>query len=1105
MKRLVAFLLTLLTVTSLLTGTVIFAEDGSLSETVELAERELYGMYTAATSAYLRDCFSRATLPEAGEAEAIRLRGAIDSLVPLDGYIRRELIGFDDITLSGDGVLRYNNAAPGGIVGASPFGMATDDCDGFVLRINSESDARLDLEIGRRGSAKDCVFVIGNIVVSAGEHYYLFPFECFGELPLDGTLNYISLSFTGTSSVTFGDMHAAFAVAENLEGCTYSEDTFSGMGFDPENYYKILQKDTDLALTLLKSDEGNGRLVFKPANPDDVGQLWQICVDPRDKSRFFITSKLTGDAVQPSVSSDTTINLGVPSIANGRQKWSFLFNKSKGYSIYIRNVCRLAYRDERALLKSYAVSAMYFDIREVIGERWTKVWSDEFNGDELDRSVWQVENAKNRPSDTEPMYNRDSPNNLYLEDGNLVIKTIVEEYMGYHATSAYLDTEEKLTFGYGRFEMRAKMPEGNKIWPAFWMMGERANWARCGEIDALEMVCGDENDNRAIATVHYSNAKGEHVDEGGLSRGCLFDTEKLSENYHLFAIEWDAEQIRWYFDDILYLSVNIDTDEKRAAFQNNPIFIILGTGIEGPGNNLLPDGIPDEARFIIDYIRYYKEDNAAAPSDMLPYRYESNSPEYYKQYYSPTIEASYSTANDIFYYSNFAQKSYVHGMDDFACEKSFGVSGGGWTMSSAISGDGSTVVEGRQISLLRVRPSDSSVMYASGVNCETPTLALNYDGSICYVGGKANRPEGVEYCKYLHIFETDGMTETANEYTGSWVDSITVASNGNYAFGCYDGKVRVRSPQNGKLGDFDLESRVVSLAFSDDGGTLFAADSSGNIVKFDMETKQAVPLADVFDEVYKLKVSRDGKVLLAACGDACARAYSTENGKLIYRVGLGSIAVTTLELSLDGKMFLLGTTDGKIGVYRTEDGLPLAKLENSAHASCWYVSAAFSSDARRIMAVQHGTGTFDSAVIGWELPADLLDAKSDLSPLTDLEYYDELAYTPESYAPYARALKSAAAIRVNRYSTQAMIDSAAEAVKTAAADLVEKPDRMKGDLDDDGEITVTDALIALRIAAKLATETPEMIAVGDTDADGHITVTDALAILRVAARLADAL
>lgn len=1126
MTALVAILLSVIMICPFFAEIIGSAAAVTLEEALSIAAPEMYGMYTAATANNLRDCVDRAEKDGAGKNDATAIINAVNSLVPLENHTRRELIGFGKITaedissmkyingtasvsdgyitLSGSDSLCYSNAARKGIIGASPFGMATEDCDGFVLKITSDADAVLDLQIGRRGSEQDCLFVIGDIFISAGERYYLFPFNRFGNIPLDGTLNFISLSFTGASVVSFGDLHAALDTAEDVGGNNeYTETLLTAPVFDSEKYYKLVQKGTDLALTMLVNQpRGTDPVVFEQKDDDDIGQLWQICSDPVYSSHYRLVNKLTGDTIEPD-NTGLAITPAVPSLNKSSQEWSISYMKAKGFSLFISYTGRLSYLSTRVRFTGLSVAAKHFDIYAVEGESWDLAWSDEFNGQELDRSVWQVENAKNRPSDTEPMYNRDSPSNLYLNDGNLVIKTKVEEYMGYHATSAYLDTEEKLIFGYGRFEMRAKLPEGNKLWPAFWMMGEKANWARCGEIDALEMVCGGENDNRAIATAHFSDEKGEHAEEGGLNRGCLFDRNKLSENYHLYAIEWDANQIRWYFDDILYLSVNTDTDEKRVAFQNNPIFIILGTGMEGPGQNRLPEGVPDESFFIIDYIRYYKEAKSAKPSDNIPYKYTSYTPDNYKQYYSVSLDSSYSTANDSFYFSNVDNKTYIYNMKDFSLKKSVAVSGGGWTMSSAISGDGNTVIEGRQIGLLRVRLDTYNTQYADKVYCENPALALNFDGSLCYAGGESNRPEGIEYCKYLHIFETDTLTEVATEYTGSWIDSITVANNGNYAFGCYDGTVRIRTPENEKIGSFTLNGRVVSLAFSDDGKLLFAADALGNIIKYDMSSSSAVPFAQINDEPYEIKVSKDGKILLVACGDSCARAFSTENGRLIYRVGLGNTAVTSLDFSLDGRMFNITTTDGNIGIFRTEDGLPLAKLSNAEHPKCWYVTAGFSSDGSGITAMQHGIGSFKSAVVYWKLPDNLLEEKADFSSLENLDYYNQTEYTKESYAPYADAFEKASKIHANRYSSQQQIDNALLELNEAVSNLVNVPDVMKGDFDEDNEITVADALAALRIAAKLVAEDDTSIAIGDVDGDLHVTVADALAILRVAAKLTE--
>ena len=428
------------------------------------------------------------------------------------------------------------------------------------------------------------------------------------------------------------------------------------------------------------------------------------------------------------------------------------------------------------------------------------------------------------------------------------------------------------------------------------------------------------------------------------------------------------------------------------------------------------------------------------------------------------------------------------------------LTGRGWTMATAVSADGSTLAFGRQYRLTVCDPS-LNVPYNEDALLEFPTLALSNNGSRLYYGG-VPMSGGEEFANQFHIYDTAGMRWIRSEYTGSWVDSIAVRDDDIYAYGCFNGLVRVRSASDADLGEFYTAGRALSLAFSPDHKKLYAADGDMKIYVYDMETRTASVFASCGDEYYRIVLSPDGTRLAAACGDSCARVYDTATGRLVARPCLGSLAVTYIDYSLDGKLLALCGLDARVGVYRADDGLPLALLSNT-DSTCWYNTVAISADNTSVMAIR-GVEDFNSAVSGWKLPANLLPADGgDSSALEALPYYDETAYTSESYAPYAAALKNAQAVRANRYSRQSEINAAAAAVTGAARGLVEGADPMKGDLDFDGEITVSDALSALRIAARLAAETPETLLIGDVDGDGEITVSDALAILRVAARLSE--
>ncbi|MBO4934838.1 MAG: family 16 glycosylhydrolase [Clostridia bacterium] len=1128
MRKIAAFSVIIALACSVFAGTAFFASAVTAQEAMAAAKPELYGLYTAQSAGLLRDAYDRTSAAlEAGRSgaeEASALSAALDALVPVEDYRRGTLLGFDGVTdedlaamrlnrgsvsvsdgavsITGEGTLRYCNAVRGGIAGGSPFGIATPEYDGFAIKINSASDAALDLEIGRRGSPDDCVFTISDIYVSAGERYYLFPFSRFGDLPLDGTLNYISLTFSGTQEVSFSDLHAAASSDDAVRRST-TETPLTSQNFSPTAFYKILQRDTDLALTMNDTSGGQDRFTFTENAENDDSQLWQICRDPVMTSRFRITNKKFGTSIAKAPSGDMTLSAKVADYTDDLQKWSCSYSRTKGFHFYLSGVGKLSYSGTHARFAGPGTATRYFDVLCAGDEEWTQVWSDEF--DTLDRSVWYVVNSKNR-GDTEPMFNRDSPNNVYTENGNLVIKTIKEDYRGYHATSAYLTTEDKIHFSYGRFEMRARLPEGRKIWPAFWLMGDDNVWPYCAEIDVVEAVGSGPDDDwlgdrRSIATFHYCNA-GNHYEIGGWSDfNILTHTEKLSENYHIYAVEWEYDQIRWYFDDTLYLTVNVEGDALKNALQENPMFMILDTSIEGPGNNRLPDGMPDEAYFYIDYIRYCKPSTSAAPADSLPYEYVSSSPDFHQIIWSPANVGAVNIEKNMFVYNDAACNTSVFNLTEMKRVAFRNLTQSGWTMASAVSADGSTLAFGRQ-SRFTVCDSNLNVPYNEDAPLEFPALALSNDGSRLYYGG-VPRSNGEEFAERFHIYDTVNMQWLSSEYTGSWVDSIAVRDDDVYAYGCFNGLVRVRSASGGDLGEFNAGGRALSLAFSPDRRKLYAACGDQKIYVYDIETRSARVFASCGDEIYRVAVSPDGTRVTAACGDACARVYDTATGRLVARPCLGDLAVTYVDYSLDGKLLALCGLDAKVGVYRADDGLPLALLSNT-DSTCWYNTVAISADNTSVMAIR-GVENFNSAVSGWKLPADLLPADGgDSSALDALPCYDETAYTPESYAPYAAALKNAHAVRANRYSSQSDIDSAAAAVSAAAEGLVEL-DYMKGDFDFDGEITVSDALAALRIAAKLADETPESVLIGDIDGDGHVTVSDALAILRVAAKLADAL
>ncbi len=244
-------------------------------------------------------------------------------------------------------------------------------------------------------------------------------------------------------------------------------------------------------------------------------------------------------------------------------------------------------------------------------KNWKLVFEDHFDGETLDQSVWTYETGFLRNG--EPQCFTDRPENVFLQDSCLVIRTLREKYRGAEYTSASITTGKKLGFTYGRLEMRAKLPRSRALWPAFWTLGsnyyrEGVNWPLCGEIDIMEMTGGKGlRDYQAIPAVHWQSAEtGKPAIAGG--RDHLYTHHRpLCEDFHIYAVEWDAGSMAFYFDDLLIFTCDI-TPDMQGAF-HHPHSIILNTSLEHWDEHTYPNEETDLPQdYIIDYIRVYGED-----------------------------------------------------------------------------------------------------------------------------------------------------------------------------------------------------------------------------------------------------------------------------------------------------------------------------------------------------------------------------------------------------------------------------------------------------------------------------------------------------------------
>lgn len=243
------------------------------------------------------------------------------------------------------------------------------------------------------------------------------------------------------------------------------------------------------------------------------------------------------------------------------------------------------------------------------------VWEDSFDGDSLNRNDWNVELHDKGWVNNELQAYVDSKENIYIEDGKLVLKPVetVDKDGNKSYTSGRVNTQGKHDFKYGLFEAKVKVPKGQGFLPAFWMMPTNENlygqWPRCGEIDIME-VLGNKTDT-SYGTIHYGNPHSESQGKYTLEKG------SFSEEYHTFQVEWQPGKIKWYVDgnliheeDDWYSITEGQGEITYPAPFDQPFYIILNLAVGGtwPGNPDETTNIKDAA-YYIDYVKVYQKDS----------------------------------------------------------------------------------------------------------------------------------------------------------------------------------------------------------------------------------------------------------------------------------------------------------------------------------------------------------------------------------------------------------------------------------------------------------------------------------------------------------------
>jgi len=252
---------------------------------------------------------------------------------------------------------------------------------------------------------------------------------------------------------------------------------------------------------------------------------------------------------------------------------------------------------------------------------WQLVWSDEFNqpdGSSPDPTKWTYDIGGGGYGNNELEYYTSRTNNARIVGGQLVIEADQESYGGNNYTSARMLTKGLESWTYGRMEARIKIPRGQGIWPAFWMLGaniDSVGWPTCGEVDIMENIGKVSDQGTEHGTIHGPQGGGDY--NGGSGVGSTYTLPggaALADDFHIYAVEWSTNQIRFYLDTNLFFTATPASLPGGSTWVfSQPQFLILNVAVGGnwPGN---PDGTTAfPQQMLVDYVRVYNYSNVTAP------------------------------------------------------------------------------------------------------------------------------------------------------------------------------------------------------------------------------------------------------------------------------------------------------------------------------------------------------------------------------------------------------------------------------------------------------------------------------------------------------------
>jgi beta-glucanase (GH16 family) len=271
---------------------------------------------------------------------------------------------------------------------------------------------------------------------------------------------------------------------------------------------------------------------------------------------------------------------------------------------------RLVFKSLLLALPIFVISSCSSDEKQTVAQFTTLVMQDEFTTEGVpDGTIWGYDLGTGN-SDTgagwgnnELQYYTNRAENVKVENGYLLVTAKKESYNGSSYTSARLTTKGLFDQAYGRFEARIRVPYGQGMWPAFWLLGaniDEVGWPQCGEIDIMEYR--GQEPTKVLGTVHGPGYSGG----ASITKSYSLLNDRFDTDFHVFGIEWGPKYINYYIDDVLYNQIT-PADVPGEWVFDHPFYIVINLAVGGSFVGAPNSETVFPQTMLVDYVRVYKK------------------------------------------------------------------------------------------------------------------------------------------------------------------------------------------------------------------------------------------------------------------------------------------------------------------------------------------------------------------------------------------------------------------------------------------------------------------------------------------------------------------